>query len=107
MMGANFDETWVDRPAFLLFGDQSLNSHAFLAEIFRQDRQGELAKAFLRQAGHAVKTLIERLPVLERKRLPEFRTLQQLNERYRDWKYPHSGVDAALLSISQLVHYLE
>ena len=106
-MGAMLDDGWVNRPAFLLFGDQSLDSHGFLAELFRQDRQGELAKAFLRQATHVLKTLVEKLPILERTRLPEFRTLQQLNERYRSCKYRHSGVDAALLSISQLAHYLE
>lgn len=106
-MGAKLDDNWADRPAFLLFGDQSLDSHAFLAELFRQDKQGELAKAFLRQAGHALKVMVEKLPTLDRTRLPEFRTLQQLNERYRDWNYRHSGIDAALLSISQLAHYLE
>ncbi|KAK4214708.1 hypothetical protein QBC37DRAFT_372701 [Rhypophila decipiens] len=93
--------------AFLLFGDQSLDTHGFLAEFFRQEKQGLLAKAFLNQAGHALRKEIEQLNKLERSRLPVFRTLQQLNERYFAQKLKHPGVDGALLCISQLAHYID
>ncbi|KAK4152557.1 conidial yellow pigment biosynthesis polyketide synthase [Chaetomidium leptoderma] len=106
-MGAELDDSWADRPAFLLFGDQSLDSHGFLAQFFRQDKQGELAKVFVRQACHALRGLVEKLPAVERTRLPEFRTLQQLNERYHNSALKHAGIDAALLSVSQLAHYLD
>jgi hypothetical protein len=106
-MGTESEDSWATRPAFLLFGDQSLDSHVFLARFFRQEEKGELAKAFLRQAYHDLKTLVEDLPAVDRSKLPEFRSFQQLNERYQAWDLKHSGVDAALLTISQLAHYLE
>ncbi|KAK4235039.1 conidial yellow pigment biosynthesis polyketide synthase [Achaetomium macrosporum] len=106
-MGAIQDDSWADRPAYLLLGDQSLDTHGFLAQFFRQEKHGELAKAFLRQAGHALLWEIERLPKLERRELPVFRTLQQLNERYHSAEFKHAGVDAALLTISQLAHFLD
>jgi 2-phospho-L-lactate guanylyltransferase (CobY/MobA/RfbA family) len=106
-MAADLDATWAERPAFLLFGDQSLDSHGFLANFFRQGSQGELAKAFLRQVTHALTALIEKLPVVERTALPNFRSLQHLNERYHNTALKHAGIDAALLTISQIVHYLE
>lgn len=97
----------ADKLAFLLFGDQSLDTHGFLAEFFRQEKQGLLAKAFIHQVGHALRKEIDQLNTLERSRLPVFRTLQQLNERYFAQKLKHPGVDGALLCISQLVHYIE
>jgi hypothetical protein len=106
-MEPELDENWTERPAFLLFGDQSLDSHGFLAQFFRQKKQGELAKVFVRQACHAVKELVERLPAVERSRLPEFMDLRQLNERYHNSPLKHAGIDAALLTIAQLAHYLE
>ena len=97
----------ADKLAFLLFGDQSLDTHGFLAQFFRQEKKGLLAKAFLDQAGHALRKEIEQLPRAERARLPVFLTLQQLNERYYAHKLKHPGVDGALLCISQLAHYIE
>ncbi|KAK4645321.1 Polyketide synthase [Podospora bellae-mahoneyi] len=97
----------ADKLAFLLFGDQSLDTHGFLAEFFRQEKQGILAKAFLEQAGHELRKEVEKLPRVERSRLPIFRTLQQLNERYYAQKLKHPGIDGALLCISQLAHYID
>lgn len=106
-MGVELNDSWADRQAFLLFGDQSLDCYSFLADLFRQDTQGELSRAFLRQVCHALKQAIDILPAVERAMIPEFRTLQQLNQRYRSASLRHAGIDAALLSISQLAHYLE
>ncbi|KAK4249290.1 hypothetical protein C7999DRAFT_12845 [Corynascus novoguineensis] len=101
-----WDDSWADRPAFLLFGDQSLNCHSFLAQFFRQPDMGHLSRAFLLQALHRVKQLVDKMPPPERAMLPEFRTLQQLNERYFHSPLKHSGMSAALLAICQIVHYL-
>lgn len=101
------NEGWAGRPAFLLFGDQSLNCHTFLAQFFRQSEMGHLAKAFLLQAFHNLKKLIDQMPPAERAMLPEFRTLQQLNERYHNAKLKHAGIDAALLAMAQIVHYIK
>ncbi|KAL2264683.1 hypothetical protein VTJ83DRAFT_7193 [Remersonia thermophila] len=105
-MGSVSEVTSAERPAFLLFGDQSLDCHSFLVAFFRQADQGELAKVFLRQACHALTDLVEGLPAAERSNLPVFSTLQQLNQRYHASKLKHAGLDAALLTVSQIAHYL-
>ncbi|KAK1749963.1 hypothetical protein QBC47DRAFT_394885 [Echria macrotheca] len=97
----------ADKLAFLLFGDQSLDTHGFLAEFYRQEKQGILAKAFLDQAGHELRKEVDNLSRVERARLPAFLTLQQLNERYFAQKLKHPGIDGALLCISQLAHYID
>ncbi|KAL2115614.1 hypothetical protein VTJ04DRAFT_9869 [Mycothermus thermophilus] len=107
MASSTIEQAGTEQPAFLLFGDQSLDCHGFLAAFFRQEEQGELAKVFLRQSCHALKGLVEALPAAERSRLPIFLNLQQLNERYHSSKLKHAGIDAALLTISQLAHYLD
>ncbi|KAH6844969.1 polyketide synthase [Chaetomium sp. MPI-CAGE-AT-0009] len=106
-MEAKLDESWAERPAFLLFGDQSLDSHSFLAHFYRQSEHGELARVFLQQANHALKGAVQKLPALERTTIPEFRTLRQLNEQYHNAALKHAGIDAALLTISQIAHYLD
>ncbi|SPQ22247.1 190496d0-b581-4049-948e-f857bac8ae96 [Thermothielavioides terrestris] len=106
-MGADQDNACANRPAYLLLGDQSLDTHGFLVRFFGQEQHGELAKAFLRQAAYALKWEIQRLPAAEARRLPDFLTLKQLNERYNKSDYKHAAVDAALLTISQLAHFLD
>jgi hypothetical protein len=108
-MGDEHEESWAegDKPVFILFGDQSIDNYPFLAQFFRRESHSELAKAFLRQACHALQRQIEKLPADERKIVPPFLTIQQLNERYRASPFKHSGIDAALLTVSQIAHYLE
>lgn len=97
----------ADKLAFLLFGDQSTDTHGFLAEFFRQPERGILANAFLEQVRHALRVEIEGLPKVERSKLPKFLSIQNLNERYHAQGLKHPGVDGALLCISQLAHYIE
>ncbi|KAG7144862.1 Conidial pigment polyketide synthase PfmaE like protein [Verticillium longisporum] len=49
----------VGTMSFLLFGDQSLNTHAFLAEFYRLGAPSILAKTFLEQAGQALREEID------------------------------------------------
>lgn len=97
----------TDKLAFLLFGDQSSDTHGFLAEFFRQPERGILANAFLEQVGRALRKEIEALSRVERSKLPKFLSLQHLNERYHAQGLKHPGIDGALLCISQLAHYIE
>lgn len=97
----------ADKLAFLLFGDQSTDTHGFLAEFFRQPSRGLLANAFLEQVGRALRKEIEALPRLERAKIPKFLSLQNLNERYHAQSLKHPGLDGALLCVSQLAHYIE
>lgn len=97
----------ADQLAFLLFGDQSLDSHSFLVNFFRLPAPGILAKSFLEQAAYALNKEIQRLSSVERSSLPTFRTLKQLNEKYHAQKTKHTGIDGALLCASQIAHYLQ
>lgn len=97
----------ADKLAFLLFGDQSSDTHGFLAEFFRQPNRGILANAFLDQVGHKLRKELEALPRLERAKFPQFQSLQNLNERYHAQNLKHPGLDGALLAISQLAHYID
>ncbi|CAK7266569.1 Type I Iterative PKS [Sporothrix epigloea] len=92
---------------YLLFGDQSLDTYTFLSGFYRAGGQGVLAKAFLDQANNALLCEIEALGRLERSRLPRFKTLQQLNERYHAQEWKHPGLDGALLCVTQLAHYID
>ena len=97
----------ADRLAFLLFGDQSLDTHGFLADFMRRGEQGILAKTFVEQSTRALVQEVEGLTALDREQLPTFRSLSQLNERYHARTIKHPGIDAALLCVSQLAHYIE
>jgi hypothetical protein len=97
----------ADQMAFLLFGDQSTDTHGFLADFCRLGNPGVLAKEFMRQAGNALRIEIDQLPRVERRKIPVFTTLQQLNRRYHDQIVKYPGVDSALLCITQLAHYIE
>jgi hypothetical protein len=97
----------ADRLSFLFFGDQSLDTYAFLSGFYREGNQGILATAFLNQVSEALWREIEGLGRLERAKLPLFKTLPQLNERYHAQALKHPGLDGALLCITQLAHYIE
>ncbi|KAI0881801.1 polyketide synthase [Annulohypoxylon maeteangense] len=97
----------ADQMAFLLFGDQSLDTHGFLADFYRRGNPGVLSKEFLRLAGDALKDEVERLPQEERRNIPTFRKLQQLNEKYHAQPVKFPGIDSALLCIAQLAHYID
>lgn len=97
----------ADKLAFLLFGDQSSDTHGFLAEFFRQPNRGILANAFLEQVGHELRKEVEALPRVERSKFPQFLSLQNLNQRYHAQDLKHPALDGALLAISQLAHYID
>lgn len=101
------DNIVADQLAFLLFGDQSLDTHGFLADLYRRGPQGVLAKAFLAQSCESLRKEIEGLPKLEREKLPKFQYLQQLNQRFHAQTIKHPGVSSALCCITQLAHYIE
>ncbi|TPX15728.1 uncharacterized protein E0L32_000062 [Thyridium curvatum] len=101
------DNIVADQLAFLLFGDQSLDTHGFLADLYRRGPQGVLAKAFLAQSCESLRKEIEGLPKLEREKLPKFQYLQQLNQRYHAQTIKHPGVSSALCCITQLAHYID
>ncbi|KAI0861579.1 polyketide synthase [Xylaria cubensis] len=98
MMGA--------KKNILLFGDQSSDTHGFLADLHKQRPLTPLAREFLRQSGDALRDVIENLPRIEREKIPAFRTLAQLNEGYHRQEIKFPGIDSALLCIAQITHYI-
>ncbi|KAI0434278.1 polyketide synthase [Xylaria sp. FL1042] len=97
----------ADQLSFLLFGDQSSETHGFLADFLRRGNPSILSKEFLRLAGDALRDEIDKLPRVERRNIPIFRTLAQLNEGYRGQRLKCPGIDSALLCIVQLAHYID
>lgn len=97
----------ADKIAFLLFGDQSLDTHAFIAKFCRCGNPSILSKAFLERASCALREEVDRLPKFKRANIPTFRTLYQLNQKYHAQSIKHPGIDSALLCIAQLAHHIE
>lgn len=97
----------ADRMAFLLFGGQAAETHGFLAGLCREGNLSILSKAFLERASNALRQEVDGLGKLEKAHIPTFRTLYQLNDKYHSQKLKHAGIDAALLCMTQLAHYIE
>ena len=93
--------------SFLLFGDQSLDTHSFLANFCRSGNTSTLAAAFLERTATLLQDEVANLPVLERQLMPAFSTIAELNYRYHSNDTRHSAVDSALLVATQLAHYIE
>ena len=93
--------------AFLIFGDQSLDTCSFLSEFCRRGSPSVLATTFLDRVTVALNVEISKLSSPDRQKIPIFSSIQQLNERYRAKKYRNSAIDSALLCITQLAHYIE
>ncbi|KAJ5054544.1 uncharacterized protein L3040_000815 [Drepanopeziza brunnea f. sp. 'multigermtubi'] len=93
--------------AFLLFGDQSLGVHGFLADFYQYGNPSVLTISFLDQVGAALREEVDRLSTIERQRVPTFSSIKDLNENYQAKKIKNSAVDSALLCITQLAHYID
>ena len=96
-----------DQMAFLLFGDQSLNVHECLADFFAAANHGILCKSFLEQTASAVRQEIDRCSEVDRRRMPAFTSIQELNECYRITAQRIAALDSALLCVAQLALYFK
>ena len=97
----------ANQIAFLLFGDQSLDTYGFLADFHRLGNPSVLSREFLRRAGEALKREVDQLPRIGKQKIPVFRTLQELNEGYHAQGVKYPAIDSALLCVAQLAHYIE
>jgi len=97
----------TERLNFLLFGDQSVSVHEILADFFRRGSHGILTESFLAETTSSLQNEVDRLPSIDRRKIPTFASIQQLNQRYHEHIQKTSALDSALLCIAQLVLYIE
>jgi hypothetical protein len=97
-----------DKMAFLLFGDQSVDTHAFLADFCGGGKTPSvLARSFLEQVGTALRREVDQLSSIERQRVPRFSDVKDLNDNYHNHEIKNAAVDSALLCTTHLAHYIE
>jgi hypothetical protein len=99
--------TMADQMAFLLFGDQSLTIHDCLADFLIGANYGVLCNSFLEKTACALQKELECLSSIDRRRIPAFATIQDLNERYHAGTRKNAALDSALLCVTQLALYIE
>jgi hypothetical protein len=97
----------ADQMSFLVFGDQSLNIHECLVDFLSRGDHGILSKSFLERTNSALQEEVDRLSNIDRRRIPTFNSIQQLNERYHVQAQKNAALDSALLCIAQLALYIE
>ena len=97
----------AERLNFLLLGDQSLPVYESLAEFFHRGTFGVLAKSFFDRATSALQTEVDSLPCVDRRKIPTFSNIRQLNQRYHEQRQKTSAIDSALLCIAQIALYIE
>ena len=91
----------------LLFGDQALDPHSYIRTQLLAGRTNPLLSLFLQRASVALKREIAQLSPLEQKYIPSFSTIEELVDRAHSTQSYHTGIESALLCISQLAHYIE
>jgi hypothetical protein len=91
----------------LLFGDQALDPHAYVRSQLLAGRTNPLLCLFLQRVSVALSREIAQLSPLERKNIPSFSTVEELVDRTQSSQIFHTGIESALLCISQLAHYIE
>lgn len=95
------------RLRVLLFGDQTYDTRAHLRNQLIVGRTNPVLSIFLDRAALALRQEISELSPIERRRIPTFTTLYELADRALPHDGVHTGVESALLCISQFVDYFE
>jgi hypothetical protein len=97
----------ADQMEFLLFGDQSLIIHDCLADFFAGANHGILCKSFLDRTVTALQREIDSCEKVDRRRIPAFTSIQELNEHYHSGAQRNAALDSALLCVAQLALYFK
>lgn len=90
----------------LFFGDQTVDTHAFLKSILSRAKSNTLVSSFIVKASAALREEVAQLPALDRQSIPDFSTIQELSDRHHEGQLVSTAIESALLCISQLAHYL-
>lgn len=90
----------------LLFGDQALVNRAHIQKQVLESREDPFLSLFFQRATDALRHEVAQLSPLERRAIPDFTNVAELNDRTISDE-SHEGLQNALLCISQLAHYIE
>ncbi len=90
----------------LLFGDGTLFSHVHLQRQLLESRGNPFLSILFQRASDALRHEIAQLSPQERRSIVSFNSIDELNEGVKS-RPTHAGVQAALLCLSQLAHYIE
>lgn len=89
----------------ILFGDQTGLDYDFLLKTLLGTQKSLVVAAFLDGAAATLRREIPELSLNERDGIPNFTTVQELVERVSAKDTGHPALEAALLCISQFVHF--
>ena len=90
----------------LLFGDQALINRAHIQRQVLESREDAFLSLFFQRCSDALRHEISQLSPLERKDIPDFTNIAELNDRTSSDE-THGGVQNALLCVSQIAHYIK
>lgn len=89
-----------------LFGNQALVNRAQIQQQLVDGRGNPFLNLLLQRCSDALRLEISQLSPSERKSIPSFNTIDELNDRTINGR-AHEGVQNALLCISQLAQYTQ
>lgn len=89
-----------------LFGNQALVNRTQVQQQLVDSRSNSFLSLLLQRCSDALRQEVSQLSPLERKSIPAFNTIDELNDRAGN-SDAHEGVQNALLCISQLAHYTQ
>ena len=89
----------------LLFGDQTAEQYPLLTKVVLRNKNA-LAVTFVERSAAILREEIEQLPLSERKKFPDFLTLNDLIEPYYAQHLKLPQLESALVTVAQLGHYI-
>lgn len=89
----------------LLFGDQTADQYPLLRKL-TQRRDNAILATFLERASVTLRNETRRLPRSRRELIPDFLTISNLVEAYSEKGVKIPELESALVTISQLAHYI-
>ena len=89
----------------LLFGDQTADQQSLLKKATLK-KDHAILSTFLERAALTLREEVRRLPKSRRERIPNFLTITHLCEYYYDKGNKVPELESALVTISQLAHFI-
>jgi len=93
-------------PHILLFGDQLVEKHPSVKQLYSISKSRPQLRRFLQEATDVVHHQLESLVPEERQRFGVFTDLLELAEHYQTQPHPDETIGAVLLTTVQLGEFL-